>query len=432
MEYLDRSRPPKIHNFGKLSLPRPRHTVLDNGIDLVVLDQGEQEISRLSVIKSGGLKEAPNIPVATLAAELVREGTETRSGAEISESLDFDGAWVKSTVQLHYTSTVLHSLNSRFDHSLATVYDIVNNPVFPPRETAALVEKLAAKNEVNREKVTYWASKELNKLLKGPKDPYNFDLTPDEIRAITSEEIRDWYYRTLNPKNTTIFLSGRITPRMEDAVNKTFGQMTAKGPGAPVVFREMQPSPDHSTVSIDRPGALQTAIGMGLIAIPRTNPDYIPLRLVVTALGGYFGSRLMLNIREEKGYTYGIGASLAGTGNTGIMKVTTECDNRYARAVVDEIGKEIVSMADPTSYTLDELERLRRYVMSLLAASLDSPFSMMDCYENILLSDTPKDYFDLQQEAVHSMTPESLAAVAARYLDPGKLYTVLCGDISAQ
>lgn len=425
---LDRAIQPTVHNLEHLSLPTPRRLTLDNGIPMTVLDSGTQELNRLSVFTDGGIIEAPSADIARLAAATMLEGAQGMSGAEIADNLDYNGAWCKTSTNIHHRGVVVYSLNSRFDDVLSTTTRVIATPAFPDHEIAVIADKHAAQLSVAREKVTYWATLGLNRLTKGPTHPLAVESTPEQVKALTRDELSGWYNLTLNPGSMHVYLSGHITPAMEDAVNNTIGRMTAAGPGVAPDYMPFSPSPDHTPLVIDRPGALQSAVAVGIPSIPRSHPDYIPLRLAVIALGGYFGSRLMLNIREEKGLTYGIGASLAGGRSGSTVEIATECDNRYVTDVIREIRHEIDRLTDPATFTNDEIDRLRRHVMSTLASMLDSPFTMMDCFENILLSSTPDDYFDRQQLFAAQMSPEMIATMARRYLAGGDIYTVVAGD----
>lgn len=425
---LDRTTQPAIHNIGTLHLAEARALTLDNGIKMTVLDSGRQELNRLSVITDGGLLEAPSPAVARLAADTMLEGCETMTGSQIADSLDYDGAWCKASSHIHHHSMMVYSLNHRFDHVLDVITRVISAPSFPAHETAAIADKHAAQAAVNREKVTYWASLGIKRLINGPDYPLAREITPEQIISITGDDLSRWYDTAFNPRSINVFLAGRITPAMEDAVNNTIGRFTAKGQGIKPVCSKFMSADDHTPLVIDRPQSLQSAVTVGIPSIPRSHPDYIPLRLAVIALGGYFGSRLMLNIREEKGLTYGISSMLAGSASGSTIEIDTECDNRYVSQVITEINNEMNRLADPSTFTPDEIDRLKRHVESTLASTLDSPFTMMDCYENVLLSSTPADYFDQQQRHLRELTAETIATMAARYIIPAKAFTVIAGD----
>jgi len=190
-------------------------------------------------------------------------------------------------------------------------------------------------------------------------------------------------------------------------------------------------APDYagSEVVVDHPGALQSAVVMSIPAIDRSHPDYCALRLATMALGGYFGSRLMTNLREDKGLTYGVTAGLYGYREGSAVMVSTQCDNRSVKSVVDETVNEIKKLADNPPEG-EELNRLIQTASTGLASILDSPFNVINHIAAERLTGTPVDYFDRQQTAVASLSAETIGNCARRYLDPDKMLIAVVGDCS--
>ncbi len=184
---------------------------------------------------------------------------------------------------------------------------------------------------------------------------------------------------------------------------------------------------EPQTRRITKEGAFQDAIAAGMPGPDRSHSDYIALRLTVMALGGYFGSRLMLNIREEKGLTYGINAALMGTPEGSMLNIAAQCDGRSTDTVISEIGAEMRRMVtDPP--TGEELRRLKLHASTDLAEILDTPTSIMGYYANRLYVGTPDDYFERQQKAIETLSPDIISEMAARYLDPSRLTIVTAGS----
>lgn len=426
MTKLDRTTPPPVRSFDRLTIPEPRRVTLDNGVRLVILDYGEQPIVRLSVVRNGGLCEAPSHAVANLMPELLRDGAGEYTSDRIADLIDFNGAWIKSNPTAHYTSFVVHSLNSRFADIFPIVTDMILRPRFDAEPFDAARQKAAARMDINLRKVNYLAGVEMNRLVMGDDHPLACTDTPESIMEVTREEVVGWYRKGLSSENFTVFLAGRITPEIERMVTDGFATFPT-GRFLELDYRPFVAQPTReATVRVA--DALQSAVKVAIPTIDRSHPDYIPLRLVVTTLGGYFGSRLMMNLREDKGYCYTVGAGLLGYNRNGIVDITTECDNRYVGGAIEEIQREIERMKDPSSYSPDELSRVKSSVMTSLASTLDTPFQMMDYYENQLINDIPADYFDMQQRAVAEASPESLSAIAAHYLTTDRIYRVIAGN----
>lgn len=427
MEKLDRKTAPEIKDFGKLNIPHPRKIVLDNGIPLTILDNGSQEVNRISLIWDGGICETKRPSIASLTANLMREGTNRHNGAEIAEIFEFNGAWIKSNIHSHHSSIVIHSLNSRTENVLPILAETIISPNFPEQATSVLREKMARSAELDLEKVEYHSSLSNRKLLFGDKHPLANSDTASEIRDINIQDIFDFHKKIYCTDTCGIYIAGRITPKIEDLINTHFGQLN-KSTGCNLNIIPFSPSTTKEQI-INRPGALQSSIRLSIPTIDRQHPDYANLRIAIMALGGYFGSRLMANIREDKGYTYGISSSLLGYKEGGIVSIATQCDNQYVKPLIEEVKKEIYRMTT-SDFSDDELSILKHFAMTQLASSLDSPFTIMDYYENMRIASTPSDYFEAQINAINNITSDTIAQLAKKHLQLENLYISIAGDIS--
>lgn len=427
-EFPDRTVAPEVFPIGRLTMPGLRTRRLDNGVTLHILDRGEDPVNRISVYLPGGTVEAPAAGLAELAATAILEGTATASGEEIADTLDFNGSWAKGNASAHHHSLVVYSLNSRIDRVLPLIIDLVSAPAFPDHAVAVAREKSARDAELAARRVSHVARRALMELVCGPGSKVG--RTPDaaDYRAITPEMLRRWHDDTFSTRGMHVFLAGCITPEIERSVERSFGAIPACDGRVGRTDAAISPSEDKHEIIVERPESLQTAVCCAIPSIGRRHPDYEALRMAVIALGGYFGSRLMLNIREDKGFTYGIGAALEGYRDYSMITVSTECDNGYTPDVLREIRAEIERMKDPASYTEAEMERLKSFVATNLAAQLDSPFAVADYHVTALVNDCPPDYFDRQQTALASATPATLAATARKYFLTPSLFTTLAGN----
>ena len=423
---LNRAIAPPIKEFEKLEIPQCRILVLDNGIKLNIIDHGEFDVNRLTMSWLGGAYDVDSFSALMLATELMREGTKLHTGAEIAENLDFNGAWLRNNFHSHHTSIVLHSLNNKFDSVLPIIVETITSPLFPLKEFEINREKIAKRKELNLSKVAYLSNQNNHQLIFGDNHPCAKDETVEEIYNISLNDIKEIQQNIFLPNGCELFLAGRITPQIEDIINNQLGQLTSTK--EPLKHNIIPISPSETKLNIiDVEDAMQSAITMSIPTIPRSNPDYIDLRYTIMALGGYFGSRLMTNIREDKGYTYGISASLLGNWEGGVATISTQCDNSYVKQVIDEVKKEIESLKY-NDVDDDELNRLKQYAMTQIAGILDSPFSIMDYYENMRHVLTPPDYFYSMQESLNNLTSERIATLAQQYLTVNKLYISVAGN----
>lgn len=427
---LDRKIAPEVHDFGHLTLSPVTHHLLPNGIRLHLISGGDNEVSRLTIALPGGEYESPIPGMSQCATSLLVEGTTSMTGEEIANTLEYNGAWINSSVSTHYSSVSLFCLNECFDSLLPIILDMILRPTFPEDATSRLLRRTIAKIEVEREKVTFHADEALRKMVYGADHPFAKTEDINKIKAFTPAMLASYHFSRLDPKETHIFLSGKLSDKMIDSVKETFASMPTdvRFPLASVKF----PTEYHpATAHIKRPEALQAAIKMMIPAIGRNHPDFVALRCAVTALGGYFGSRLMTNIREDKGLTYGISASLLGYTDESFISISTQADNSYIPVVIREIKSEIEKMKYINSYTEDEITRLRRFITSNLAATLDTPFTQMDFFQTHIYVGTPPDYFETQQDVAGKLSAEMLAQMAQKYFNLNQLCTAIAGNEAA-
>lgn len=427
MSILDRTVAPRVREFSGLTMPELRQVTLDNGIRLSIADGCAHEVNRLTLMWDGGTAEVPVQSVAPLTMQLMREGSASHSGEELAGVFDFNGSWIKGIAQTHTSALVIHSINSRMDAVLPLFAEMVAEPEFPEQALSAQREALAGNVEIARTRVDNISQRAIRAMIFGQDHPLSKDDTPDEIRRISRDEISAFHESVIGNVLPDMFLAGRITPAIEDAVNRSFGQLEYRR--EPMRLNIVAPDPVAGSAIrlIDHHGAKQSSVKIAIPVIGRDHPDYIDLRLAVIALGGYFGSRLMTNIREDKGLTYGINAGLYGYREGGVILIGAQTDNRTAGAVVSETVAELNRLKSG-DMDADEMLRLKKFVMSQLASQLDTQFSMMDYYETLRINAIPDGYFARQWDAVNRITPERIAEVASRYIPVDHVQVAVAGD----
>lgn len=285
----------------------------------------------------------------------------------------------------------------------------------------------AARIDLEREKVTVLADEAVRGMAYGPDNPLSATERSEIIRSFTPGSLSAFHFSRLDPQNIHVFFSGRISEKMIETVSQVFSKFPASNPVSFTKLTFPVSLPQKRLIHVERPHSSQSAIKMMIPAVGRNHPDFVALRSAVTALGGYFGSRLMLNIREEKGLTYGISAVLLGYPDRSFISISTQTDASTVDEVISLVIKELESMKDPDTYTNDEIGRLSRLLLSNLATILDTPFSRMDFHQTHIYSDTPADYFDSQEETARKLSPKLLAGIAEKYFDTSKLLTATAG-----
>ncbi len=324
-------------------------------------------------------------------------------------------------------------LNSKAADVVPLLPELFLEPVFPDAAFNTWQEKIARNFEISAEKVEFQASWAGNKFMMGEHHPLARIMSASDIRAISVDEVRQWHARSFVPavdasgeSSLSLYLSGCVTPELINMIDGTLGRMPVSGSVLPPLNIVPFLASSGVRTHIEVPGAMQSAVRMYMPGLSRSHPDYIKLRLLTVALGGYFGSRLMSNIREDKGYTYGIGSYLLGYPEGSIIGISSSTDNAFVQPLVDEAVKELYRLSSG-DFTEDEMSRLRSYAMSTLASSLDSTFEIMDYHIDGKIAFLPEDYFDRQVEETMSLTSDELVRVAREHLPIDDLTVVVAG-----
>lgn len=425
---MNRTIAPQVYNFGPLKLAPAKSYRLPNGINIHIESGSEIEVNRLTVALPGGEAESPKPGLAACAAMMLIEGTTRQSGEEIANTLEYNGAWVNTSVSTHYSSITLSSLNDRFDDLLPVLAEMILCPTFPQEAVPNILQRQAARLDIEHEKVSFLADEAIRPMAFGRDNPLARPESAEVIRSLTAEELSTFHYSRLDPKEIHVFFAGNISDDMVASLDRVFSRFPArKGIEIPVI--DFNPiGSGEMRVDIVREHARQSAIKIMIPAVGRDSADFVPLRLAVTALGGYFGSRLMLNIREDKGLTYGISAVLLGYTRQSFISVTTQTDSSTKEEVIRLICDEIEKMKDTSSYSDDEIRRLSKFQLSNLATMLDTPFSRMDYIQTHIFANTPDDYFEQQERLARTLTAETLSAMARKYFDLSRMIVATAGN----
>ncbi len=429
MNEPNRNIPPRVKDFGNLSIPPMRCLKLDNGINVNVVDQSSSlDVSRLTCVFNGGMAECESPSVARIVPSLMLEGTKSYPDGGMAELVEFNGARQAFSVEPHFTSMVLYTLNSKAGDVFPLFPQTLFDPQMSERAFEVVLDRHVQNVELMLKKVEYNASMHFNKLTMGEHHPLARTEAPDEIRSIGLDALKKWHSDLFRPslKDMTLYLAGRISPKIEDAVNDSFGQLSVSESGSVKHVLVPFKADEGLSVRTHVDGAVQSAVRMGMRTIGRDHPDYITLRYLVMALGGYFGSRLMTNIREDKGYTYGINSFLLGQPEGGTMEIVASTDTINERPLIDEVVAEIKRLYTG-DFTDGELDRLRKHAMSGLASTLDNAFEMMDYYQTLHTAFIPDGYFARQIETLHNLTADELTRVAREHLPVDRLCISVAG-----
>jgi len=423
---IDRSIPPPASNLRDISLSVPEPVILSNGMKMWVVGNGEEEINKLSIYMTGGTFQESRVMQATTCSLSVFNGNKNMDYDQIAEAIDYYGAWRSLQVYDNCTCFSLSSLNENFNKTLPIFIDCLRFPTFPKPEFELVKRQLSVNCATARERVKYLANIEMMRLYYGATHPLAVNPTPEEIESMDEETIKDFFNKNYNAQNCQLVFAGNITDDEINIVENTLNDWKPTGAPSPILRPAAKPGNEMLKI-IHKEGAVQAAIAMTIKAIPRGNPDYIKLRILVTVLGGYFGSRLMTNIREEKGYTYGINANLSGRDFDGYVDISTECDSQLTWKVIEEVKIEMRKLIDKPIDD-NELNTVKQYMLSDLAKTLDTPFNVANYIGNMFCYGTYPSYFNDHVKEIKNINSTELQDIARRYLDTDKMRIVIVCD----
>lgn len=393
---------------------------------LSILQRPDLELPAISVVSAAGEAEAPAPAVARLAATMRSEGASSISSAEIADIIDSTGSWMFSAAQAHYTTTGIFALQRKLTDIIPLLRAMVFSPDFPRAELEVVAARLSSKLAISEATVGYQADMAMNRLIFGSGHPLARVSTPEEVQAVTTGGLHSFHSACTLPSSTALFAVGNITPDIISAIDSTFGSLPADTVPAPLNIVPMQFAAPGTRVNVEVPKATQCAVKIALPGLPRKHEHYLALRLAVMALGGYFGSRLSQNIREDKGMTYGISAGLLGYLEGGVVQIGSKCSANHVDNLIDEVRKEIAGLStNPLSP--DELLRLKQAEIVALTDIVDSPYSTFDFLKTIHTGHLGNDYFARRCEAVNAITSEQIAGLAAEYLNPDSAVCTVAG-----
>lgn len=423
---MDRNTPPAITDIADLRMPEVKSSRLSNGTMLNVIADGTQPVVQLVMLWDGGYAEAPNPAIAQLVSDAVREGSATMSADTIEEIIDYNGAAWRTNTSTHFSTISVNVMSDKLPEILPAILDMAYHPAFPADRIDRLRQRIIAARKVQLERVEVLAQEAATRYLAGDNHYLTRNVEERDVANATVEDLRCWHARTYTPSGLAVFLAGDVSDQLADAVATMLENASASQQHSEKIVTPLVPTPTPSPHYIIKEGALQSAVNITIPTIGRQHPDYASLRLAIYALGGYFGSRLMSNIRERLGLTYGISSALCGYVEGGAMVITASTSPDNVPQLIAETMSEVKNMiANPIGDS--ELKRVISGFFTQLATVLDTPFGIADFVMSSYQNNAPADYFAQQVWAVKQFTPQVAADMIARHIDISQAIITVAG-----
>jgi zinc protease len=426
---LNRSIAPAFKTIDKVDVIKAQHEKLNNGIDFFSLSAGSQEIVKVEFVFRAGMYYQSATLEASTTNTMLESGTRSYTANQLSDGIDFYGSFLELQVEQDFAIVSLFSLNKYLEESLKFIEEMIKYPIFPENEFKIHIANKKQKHAINSQKVSVLARRKFTELLFGPNHPYGRDVHESDFDRLQISDLKNFFNAYYTSLNCTIFASGNIPKNMLSTLNRFFGENNWGGTGTDLKIKaasiKTTEKPKHF---IKKDDAIQSAVRIGRILFNKTHPDYFKFQVLNTILGGYFGSRLMANIREDKGYTYGIGSGLNNLVHSGFFFFSTEVGADVTPQTLTEIYKQIKILREDL-VSVSELETVRNYILGNFLRSVDGPFALADKFRSIWEYGLDYSYFDDYFKAVKTVTPAELRDLANKYLLEKDLIECVAGKM---
>lgn len=424
---LNRKTAPAITdavNF-HLELPNPEKIILRNGVELYLLNMGTMDTLMLNIVFYAGNSYETENGIAAATNFMLKSGTSEKSAYEINEYFEYHGAYL-SRQSGHETAELnLHCLTKHVDQLLPVIGELIRDSVFPEEELNIYKKNMQQRLQVNLRKNDFVASREIDAFLYGAGHPYGRFSTMASYEALNTEQVKSFYSRQYQQGRCLIFAAGRLPDNLAEQLEKYIGGLPLTGsaipalPDAPIAHAAQK----KYRITND-PDGVQGAIRMARPFPNRHHPDFQKMQVLNNLFGGFFGSRLMANIREDKGYTYGIHSYLSNLREESNLMISTEAGKEVCENTIQEVYTEMKRLCDEP-VPAEELHTTRSFMIGTLLGDLDGPFHVAGRWKSLVLNGLTKDYFYRGVEIIKTVTPEALQELANKYFKPDEFYELV-------
>jgi zinc protease len=418
----DRSTAPPFRTPEPFAFEHAVSRELGNGLKVHLVRAGRQSLLRLEFLFRAGSRFDAIPGQSYFATRMLSEGSRSYSSREISETFDHFGAHFEVSAGFDFANISLYCPSRHLDQLLPLTDDLLHAPAYEEKELETLRNIQLQQLQVSLEKTAFVASREFRRLLFGEEHPYGRSLETGTIQAQTKDGLAGFFSEHLDRRYEIVF-SGLVEEEHLQALEQYFGARSREKSPLLEPLAGTRPAAQRH---IGRENSVQASIRLGQAAVGKAHPDYMGLLVLVEILGGYFGSRLMQNLREDKGYTYGIHASVSSLAGGAYTIIGADVGKQHAEPSLDEIRREIRRLqTEPVP--ADELIQVRNYMKGSFLSGINTPFSLADKFKGVYLQGLDYSFYDRYFGAIDRTGPEELMRLAGLYLEPDRMTEVVVG-----
>ena len=400
------------------------HYTLDNGVPVYAINAGTQDVMQIEMVFYAGTFYEQQKGVASATNFMIKNGTTKRSAFQLNEDFEYYGAYCTRACYSETAVLSLHTLTKYLEKLLPVMQDMITNATFPEGELEIFKQNSKQRLEVNLQKCEFVASRLIDNYLYGEQHPYGASMNLEDIDTITIEALKNFYQQYYLNGNCVIFAAGKLPPNLKNLLNEFFGTLTLSKPSFLIPDIKASPFVEKKFRIQNDPAAVQGAIRIAQNFPNRHHPDFKKVIVLNNVFGGFFGSRLMSNIREEKGYTYGIYSYLQNHIQQSGWLISTEAGKDVCEATIEEVYKEMKKLREE-KIDEEELLLVRNYMIGQILGDLDGPFHIIAKWKNIILNNLDDHYFYESVDEIKTIGAVELQELANKYLLPEKFYELV-------
>jgi predicted Zn-dependent peptidase len=423
---MNRSESPKIVDAVdfNLQLKKIQQFSLDNKLPVYAINAGAEEVVMIEfVFYAGNWYEEKNIVAATTNF-MLKNGTTHKKAFAINEHFEFHGAYLNRNCYNETATLTLHTLSRHLPHLLPVIAEILTESMFPEDELVIYKQNQKQRLEVSLKKCDFVANRFIDEYLFGIQHPYGKYTSVEDYDALQTEELKNFYREFYTKGKCLIFVAGKLPSDIQVQLNKNFGSLPFNTNVLPEIIHPKTPASQKKQHITNDINGVQGAIRIARPFPNRHHPDFQKVAVLNNIFGGFFGSRLMSNIREDKGYTYGIHSYIQNHIHECAWMISTEAGKDVCAATIEETYKEMEILRNELVDD-EELDLVKNFMMGSLLGDLDGPFQIIARWKNYILNNLDDQYFYSGIQAIKTITPEELRALAQKYLIPDEFYELV-------
>jgi zinc protease len=404
-----------------LTLNPYQHFTLDNGTSVYTIDGGTQEVLHIEfVFYAGNWYEEKNIVAAT-TNYMLKNGTTTKNAFEVDEHFAYYGAYLNRYCYNETSTISLHSLSKNLPHLLPVIAELITDSIFPNEELAIYKKNQIQQLAINLKKCDFVANRLIDEYVYGFHHPYGKYTSTLDYQAIERDELLAYFKEYYTNGKCIIFIAGKLPSDIEQLMNTYFGSLPLNPNKTFNKEYHLASATTKKQFIINDENGVQGAIRIARKFPTKLHPDYTKAQVLNNVFGGFFGSHLMKNIREDKGYTYGIHSFIQNHIHETAWMISTEAGRDVCEATIEETYKEM-DLLNKELISEEELHLVKNFMLGSLLGSLDGPFQIMPRWRNYILNNLDETYFYNSIATIKNITAEELQVLAKKYLNPEDFY----------